>query len=153
MDFAAPNPSALKAADAFDHEAAAVVETFMKTYMTDVDIAVDNFLAEDCVYTLHMAETDAPVGGRTEGREAIRAALLNYHEIFEFIVFEGRTMSSVKGVVRQRLEFILRHRASNERWSGVGRFVWTVRDGRIVACEEYQDAAKLAAFFRFFEKP
>ncbi len=153
MDFAAPNQSALNAADAFDHEAAAVVETFMKTYMTDVDAAVDNFAAEDCVYTLHMAETDAPVGGRTEGREAIRAALLNYREIFEFIVFEGRTMSSAKGVVRQRLEFMLRHRASNERWSGVGRFVWTVRDGRIAACEEYQDAAKLAAFFRFFEKP
>jgi ketosteroid isomerase-like protein len=134
-----------------DSKSAAVVEAFMTLYNEGrIPEAMAQYVHPDCRYTLHVDATAAPVGGETCGRDNILAVLLRYHQIFEFILFHTRTLSAADGVVRQSLEYILRHRLSNERLTGTGRFVWTVRDGLIVACEECQDARKLETFFRLF---
>lgn len=144
-------PFAAGADKPYDTKAADLVAGFMAAHAAgDVDRAVDDYIAADAVYTLHVDHENGPVGGRVEGSEAIRACLKRYHVIFEYIVFRGHTVSACDGIVRQRLEYILRHRASNERWSGHGRLVWTASHGRLSRCEEYLDEAMLQTFFRLF---
>jgi ketosteroid isomerase-like protein len=127
-----------------------IVETFMAFIVAgSIDKAVE-LLANDFVYIFHIAETAAPYAGASEGKEAMRMTLHKIEQDFERILFHTTTLPSTDSTVRQRLEFIMRHRASNERLQGIGRFVWTVRDGMIVRCEEYHDAPMLEAFFRLF---
>ncbi|MFZ4783678.1 MAG: nuclear transport factor 2 family protein, partial [Armatimonadaceae bacterium] len=107
-------------------------------------------LADDCIYVLHIPESALPYGGETRGKAAIRATLLQMRRDFVDIVHRTTTLSFANELVRQRLEFIFRHRSSGQRLSGTGRLVWTVRDGLIVRCEEYHDGPRLAAFFNLF---
>jgi ketosteroid isomerase-like protein len=136
-----------------DIESAEIVEAFMALYNEGrIADACEAHLALDAIYRLHIDETAAPFGGATVGRGPILAVLTELHEEFDYVLFATRTMAAADGVVRQRLEYILRHRDTNVRLDGIGRFVWTVRDGMIVACDEYQDAAKLEAFFQLFSQ-
>lgn len=135
--------------DLTDKASQAVVEALMASYSRgDFTDAIHRHLHEDCRYTLYMDGNAAPIGGTTTGRSAILAVLFRYREIFDYILFRTRTLSARDGIVRQHLEIILRHRISNERYEGSARFVWAVRDGLIVSCDEYHDAPRFETFFR-----
>jgi hypothetical protein len=55
-----------------------------------------------------------------------------------------------ESIVRYQVEFMYRHRLSNEMLTGRCRFVMTVVDGLIVRADEYHDRAKVEAFMRLF---
>lgn len=136
-----------------DIESAEIVEAFMALYNEGrIAEACETYLAPDCVHRINLDETASPFAGDMVGRAEILAVLLELHIEFDYVLFATRTMASANGVVRQRLEYILRHRDTNVRLEGKGRFMWTVRDGLIATCDEFHDAAMMETFFRLFSQ-
>jgi ketosteroid isomerase-like protein len=115
----------------------------------DIEAALA-FIADDAVYVLHVAETALPFGGETRGKSAIRAAFTGMRSDFDYILYRPFPMSGAGETLHGQVEFIYRHRASGEELSGRFRLVWTMRNGLIVRCEEYHDAARIEAFMRLF---
>lgn len=115
----------------------------------DIDGALACF-ADDAVYVLHIADTALSFGGEKSGKDAIRSAFDRMRSDFDFILYRPFPLSGDGEAVRGQVEFIYRHKHSGEHLSGRFRLVWTVRDGLIVRCEEYHDAARIEAFMRLF---
>lgn len=128
----------------------AVVAAFSKAWeYGDIDSAM-RYVAPDVVYRLYISETAIPWGGEVGGAQALRAAFVRMRQEFEYILY--RTFPSVAdgNSVRQRVEFMYRHRASGEVLSGRFRMIYEVRDGLLVRADEYHDRAMVEAFMRLF---
>ncbi len=115
----------------------------------DVDGALACF-ADDAVYVVNIADTGLSFGGKKSGKAAIRAAFVRMRSDFDVILYRPFPVSGDDETLHGQVEFIYRHKHSGEDLSGRFRHVWTVRDGVIVRCEEYHDAARIEAFMRLF---
>lgn len=113
----------------------------------DIDAALA-VAAEDAVYTLHLSEGVLPFVGESRGKAAIRDSLTQMRQHFDYLLWRPFPMTTQGDTVRGQLEFLFRHRASGEMIGGRGRFVWTVRDGKVQSCQEFQDRAMFETFMR-----
>lgn len=113
----------------------------------DIETALA-LVADDAVYTLHLSEGMLPFVGESRGKAAIRDTLGQMRQHFDYLLWRPFRMSSEGETVRGQIEFLYRHRASGEQIAGRCRLVWTVRDGKLVACQEYQDRAMFETFLR-----
>lgn len=127
-----------------------IVETFAEIYAAERINEALEYVAPNARYVLHIDGAPPPYGGETVGTPALRELLATFRREFDYVLFNCRTMSASGDTVRQRLEFIYRHRKSGATLSGNARLVWIVRDGLIVDCAEYHDAAMVAAFLNYF---
>lgn len=130
----------------------AVIESFNKLWAAGDLEAAMSLVAGDAIYVLHVAEAALPFGGETRGKDAIRQAFLKMRSDFDYVLYRPFPMVVDGDMARGQVEFMYRHRKSGEQMSGRFRLVWTVRNGLIVRCEEYHDAAKIEAFMRLFDQ-
>jgi ketosteroid isomerase-like protein len=130
-----------------------VVEHYHAAWLAgDVDGAI-RYIAEDCVYALHISKDLLPHGGETVGRANIAAALRQTREDFEYLLYRPHNFREKGEEVRFRVEFMYRHRASGEILSGNFRLIMRVVNCLIVRGDEFHDRAKVEAFLRLFGKP
>ena len=115
----------------------------------DVATAIRH-VAEHCVYTLYISEDLLSFGGETVGRDNIAAVLHQIRKDFEYLLYRPMNFREKGDVVRFRVEFMYRHKASGEVLSGHFRFVARVENGLITRADEYHDRAKVEAFLRLF---
>ncbi len=115
----------------------------------DIDASM-RFIAEDCVYALHISNEVLPFGGVTAGRANIEVVLRQIRDKFDYLVYRAHNIVAEGPMVRLRVEHMYRHRASGEILSGNFRLVIEVRDGLLIRGDEYHDRAMVEAFFRLF---
>jgi ketosteroid isomerase-like protein len=113
----------------------------------DIDRAM-SVVAEDAVYELHISNEVLPLGGETRGRAAITKALADVRDQFEYLLYRGHNYTETDDTVRYAVEFMYRHRLSDETLSGRFRVVMKLRGGLIVRADEYHDRALVEAFMR-----
>lgn len=117
----------------------------------DIDKAI-GYVAEDCVYELHISGEALAHGGETAGREKIAAVLRQIRQDFEYILYRPFKLTADGDTVRFQVEFMYRHRKSGEVLNGRFRMVMQVKHGLLVRADEYHDRAKVEAFMRLVEK-
>lgn len=115
----------------------------------DIEAAIQ-FVAEDCVYALYISDEVLPFGGETRGRDNIKAAFRMMRDQFEYVLYRPKILKVDRDMVRQRVEFMYRHRKSGETLSGNFRLILLVKDGRLVRGDEYHDRAMVETFMRLF---
>ena len=117
----------------------------------DIEEAI-SYIAEDCVYELHISDEALAFGGVTAGREKIAAVLRQIRKDFEYILYRPFKLNADGDTVRHQVEFMYRHLKSGEVLEGRFRIVMQVSDGLIVRADEYHDRAKVEAFLRLDAK-
>jgi ketosteroid isomerase-like protein len=117
----------------------------------DIEEAI-SYIAEDCVYELHISDEALAHGGVTAGREKIAAVLRQIREDFEYILYRPFKLNANGDTVRHQVEFMYRHLQSGEVLQGRFRMVMQVKDGLIVRADAYHDRAKVEAFLRLVAK-
>ena len=131
-------------------DAGETVAQFVRVWAAgDIDASM-RFIAEDCVYALHISNEVLPFGGVTAGRANIEAVLRQIRDKFDYLVYRAHNIVAEGHLVRLRVEHMYRHRASGEILSGNFRLVIEVRDGLLIRGDEYHDRAMVEAFFRLF---
>lgn len=125
----------------------AVVERFSGLWEQHYQQAM-TMVAPDIVYRLNVDSEAMPLGGETIGWDAVNAIMMRSREVFEYLVYRPRILSVEGDTARLRVELVLRHRASGELLMVNMRAVNRVRDGMIVAVDEYVDAPMIETFMR-----
>ncbi|MGE0023588.1 MAG: nuclear transport factor 2 family protein [Hyphomicrobium sp.] len=104
------------------------------------------YYADDCTYWCN-AGSLAGTPFIVEGKQAYRTFLRSISSVAESAsVIEH--FQFVDGVGRAQVEAYIRHRRTGHVLAGSYRQIVTYRGRKIVRCEEYHDAAKMAAFWR-----
>ena len=129
---------------------AEVVRRFNEVWAPgDIEGAL-RFIAEHCVYTLHISGDLLPFAGETAGRDDIAVALRRMRADYEYLLYRPLDLVTNGEEVRHQVEFMYRHRASGEELSGRFRMIMRVENGLLVRADEYHDRAKVEAFMRLF---
>ncbi len=115
----------------------------------DLETTLSMF-AEDAIFMVHATPEGTQHAGLWQGREQIRGALTYLRNTVEYILYRPRIVSCEGERVYVTIEFKSRHRASGERLDFRFRQEFTVQNGLITRCDEFYDAAMLAAFMRLF---
>jgi ketosteroid isomerase-like protein len=102
--------------------------------------------SEDCIYWCNAGSLDGVpyiIEGKADYRTFLRSivSVAESRSVIDSFVFED-------GVGRARIEAYITHRRTGHSLSGTYRQVVTYRGRKIVRCDEYHDAAKMAAFWR-----
>ena len=149
-DFQTPQSGSNSRSPSADHptDPASVIRRFSQAWAAgDID-ATMALIAENAVYTLHLDEDAYPFAGETRGKPAIRAALEQMRAAFDYTLYRPFPAVVDGNRVRHQVEFMYRHRATDEELTGRYRLVWTVDDGLSTSCQEYHDRARIEAFAR-----
>lgn len=125
-----------------------VVREFVGAWSAGDIPAAMSLVAEDAAYELHISNEVLPLGGETRGRNQIEKALADVRAQFEYLLYRGHNYIEQDDTVRYSVEFMYRHRLSEEVLSGRFRVVMKLRDGLIVRADEYHDRALVEAFMR-----
>lgn len=127
-------------------DAEAVVEgVFAALRLHDV-AATLAYCADGVEYTVHQPAGVTGLGGRMVGKAHVRAYLEVVCKAWTFLRIEPATLVVDAGKVRGQTQFEVAHRRTGLTMSGRKRHVWQVEDGRVVACDEFQDAERIRAF-------
>jgi ketosteroid isomerase-like protein len=132
-------------------QAVEVAQAYLDRWPDDFAGAMRDLLASDIVYCLNVDREALHIGGETVGWSAVNAKMLELRAMFDYLVFRPRLLSAQGNVVRYRIEFLLRHCASQEILSFSLRCVVTVRDRHITRIDEYVDAPQIETFMRLRE--
>ena len=113
----------------------------------DIEEAI-SYIAEDCVYELHISDEALAHGGKTAGREKIAAVLRQIRKDFEYILYPPFKLNAGGETVRHQVEFMYRHLQSGEVLAvvvvGAGEALLRPLDQALVALEGGEiDAATL----------
>lgn len=128
----------------------AVVATLNAVWEADDLDTTLSLFAEDAIFMVHATPEGTQHAGLWEGRDQIRAALTHLRTAMEYILYRPRIVSCDGERVFVTIEFMARFRATGERIDFRFRQEFVVRNGLIVRCDEYRDAAMLEAFSRMF---
>lgn len=120
--------------------------------MQDVEATLA-YCSDDIVYFVHQPDGANWIGGEISGKPAVRAYLQMLRDTWEFLLLTPGPFDIRGGEVREYLQFRSRHRATGQVMEGHKRHIWQIIDGRITRCEEFQDAAVVAAFLRMVSAP
>ena len=125
-----------------------LVRALLDQWPDDPAGAMRTKVAPDIVYTLNVSPDALPLGGATEGWDAVNDVLLGIRKVFDYLVYRGRIVAVDGDTVRARIELVLRHKPSGQILNSQMRSVFVVRDGLIVRVDEYVDAAMVETFMR-----
>lgn len=132
-----------------ERETLAIVRAHFDVWNETYDLEKALALIDDeAVYRLYVDEAFYPFAGETRGKDALRATMSMLRDLYDYVLFRAEPAIVEGDTVRHAFEFIYRHKPTGETLSGRGRIVWTVRNGRIVSCDEYHDRERLKAFAR-----
>ena len=132
-------------------EALNVVQAINKAWEADDIKAVMGFIAQDCILNVHLPEGLAAHCGARVGRDAVRAALLEFRQQYKLILYRPIIVSFDAREVRQRVEFMATQTASGERVVLNCRQVWVIERAMVVRCDEYHDAPLVEAQIRMID--
>ena len=105
-------------------------------------------LADRIEYTLYLDESVVPFAGTAEGKFDFVRRLADMHRYFEYILFRPTEPRAHEDGFHAGVEFIYRHRATDEILDGRFRLVIQVANGLVVRIREFHDAERIQAFFR-----
>ena len=126
----------------------AVVRRALNAYETGDFDGFFELLAEDVVYTLYLDEEVVPFAGVAQGKAQLRPRIEHMHRIFEYVLWRPLVVFTNGDTATNQIEFMLRHRATEEMVTGRCRFVTQVVDGLVVRVDEHHDAERIQAFMR-----
>jgi ketosteroid isomerase-like protein len=130
-----------------------IVEAFYRAWLVrDVEAALA-YCDDRIRVAQHFSDPALPFTGETVGTADFRARLLLVARSWEFL--SSDPVHSLVGpeTIKSHCPFVIRHLATGEVFDGTFRHLWGVRDGRIIALDEYIDIARLKAFLRLLEAP
>lgn len=105
-----------------------------------------SYYVDDCTYWCNAGSLDG-TPFVVEGKQAYRTFLRSITSVAESAsVIEHFQFED--GVARAKIEAYIRHLRTGHVLAGSYRQIVTYRGRKIVKCEEYHDAAKMAAFWR-----
>jgi ketosteroid isomerase-like protein len=120
----------------------------MNTYAAgDLDGLME-MLTDDINYALYLDEAELPFAGETRGKDLLRQRIGQMHGAFEYVLFRPFKIRVVDNTAHNQVEFMYRHKATNELLCGRFRFVLIVKGEFIQRIEEYHDAERIKAFAR-----
>ena len=125
-----------------------IVHRFTKAWARGDIAETMRYIAQDCAYALHISNEALPFAGETVGRTNIEATLHHIRQKFDYLLYRPFNMHEGDDQVRLQVEFMYRHRASDEMLTGHFRLVLKFREGMIVRGDEYHDRARIEAFMR-----
>ena len=132
-------------------DAEAVVEGIYAAWrLQDIDATLA-YCSEDMRYTVHQPEGITGLGGVMIGKAAIRCYLTAIAASWEFAHLAPASVTVQGDVVRGLVRYNSVHRRTGLPLAGTKRHVWQVENGRIIACDEYQDAVRIKAFLEMAE--
>lgn len=105
-----------------------------------------SYYADDCIYWCNAGSIDGSPFV-VEGKQALRTFLWSIASVAESkSVIEHFHFAD--GIGRAKVEAYIEHRRTGHTLAGSFRQIVTYRGRKIARCEEYHDAAKMAAFWR-----
>jgi ketosteroid isomerase-like protein len=125
-----------------------VAKTAMQAYAAGHLDAFMEMLTDDIAYALYLDEAVVTFAGETHGKASFRERLAQMHQAFEYVLFRPLGVRVSGDVAHCQVEFMYRHRATQEMLSGRFRLVMTVAGERLSRIEEYHDAERVRAFMR-----
>ncbi len=131
------------------HDPASVARSILVAWSTNDIASTLAFVADDCVWIIHVDPEALPLAGRVQGIQAIETRLEQLVACFAYQLFRPMEIVADGTLVRSRVEIMVQHRASGEVFSGRLRLLMDVRDGKVISMEEFHDAPMLEAFMRF----
>ena len=132
-------------------DAEGVVEGLYAAWrLQDVDTTLA-YCADEMRYTVHQPEGISGIGGVVSGKPALRSYLEAICATWEFAVLTPVILYVDSTVVREQTRFSSVHRRSGLPLAGTKRHIWHIENGRVVNCDEYQDAVRIRAFLRMAE--
>ncbi|MEQ1611941.1 MAG: nuclear transport factor 2 family protein [Hyphomicrobiaceae bacterium] len=105
-------------------------------------------LTDDIQYALYLDEAELPFAGETRGKDLLLQRIGQMHGAFEYVLFRPFKVRVVDNAAHNQVEFMYRHKATNELLTGRFRFVLIVKGGLVARIEEYHDAERIKAFAR-----
>ena len=128
--------------------AGAVANAALLVYAAGHLDAFLEMITDDITYALYVDQDVLPFAGETQGKAAFRERIAQMQYSFEYVLYRPLGVRAVGYVAHTQVEFMYRHRASQEILSGRFRLVLTVRGDLISRIEEYHDAERVKAFIR-----
>ena len=108
------------------------------------------YCSDDIRYTVHSPEGISGVGGVMQGKASLRAYLTAVCGVWDFVeIMSGDLTPNVADdpeLVRESMRFRAVHRLTGLPLDGRKRHVWRVHNGRVVECDEFQDAMTIKTF-------
>ncbi len=102
-------------------------------------------------YRVHQPVNVTGFGGETMGIDEVRDYMEAVCHRWTFLDLKPTACIVLGPVVRNQTYFRSIHRRSGQIVDGIKRHIWRVDNGRVAECDEYHDAAGLAAFVRMAE--
>ncbi|WP_439543404.1 nuclear transport factor 2 family protein [Hyphomicrobium sp.] len=131
-----------------ENRVGAVANTAMLVYAAGHLDAFMEMLTDDIVYALYLDEAVVTFAGETQGKAAFRERIAQMHQAFEYVLYRPLGVHVLGDVVHGQVEFMYRHRVTQEMLTGRFRLVVTVAGERLSRIEEYHDAERVKAFMR-----
>ncbi len=124
-----------------------LVEAVMASWeVGDVD-AVLSCYARDAVVTIHLPEV-VPYAGVSQGRLPLRDCFQCFWSNLDVLQLRLSVLRSEDhNVLRSHSHFHVVHRATGLDVEGTVRHIWRISGDKIVKCDVFHDAPRLAAFF------
>jgi hypothetical protein len=105
-----------------------------------------DLIDEDLDYLSNLPAEIFPFAGAFEGRPGFHDRLLRLRTQYDVRMYRPILLSVSGAEVRGRIEFRLRHRATGLEMAGAARQVATVKDGKIIRMQEFQDVESFRVF-------
>ena len=127
----------------------AVIEQVLRTWATPRVNETAEWFGEDATYMVHLQNGCMPPGGEVQGLNQIRSALVRLRSSGEFLLFAPIIRDVADGVGRVHARFEYLDWPSGTVLASTLRMVVTVAHRRVVQLEEFHDAPRVEAFFRY----
>ncbi len=128
---------------------AEIVERFWEIWARRDRAAAVTFLAEDVVYAIYVPEDVLPFGGVTRGKASVSDRWQTILDVFETDHFAGRVLRQDGNEVHGRVDFVFRHKLTQQVIDGSVRQRIVFRDSKIVEWHDYLDTERVRAFMQF----
>ena len=129
----------------------AVIEQVLRTWATPRVNETVEWFGEDATYILHLDLQNAgvPAGGEIQGLSQIRNTLMKLRTSGEFLLFAPIIRDVTDRMARVHARFEYLDRPSGNVLASTLRMVVTVAHRRVLQLEEFHDAPRVEAFFRY----
>lgn len=129
------------------NEAKAVVERLYVAWKARDLPSVLTLLSDDMVFALHIPANVLPIGGETNGKTAVAAALQALLDAYDFIVYEPGPVTGDDTRANAEVHFRYRQRATGEVIDSRLLHSWVIEAGKVARLDEWHDLPGVRAFF------
>ncbi len=129
--------------------ALAVIETFVDAWrLQDIELTLAT-LHEAVIYRLHLEPGSHPHAGSTVGKLAMAAVMGETARDWDHLYYQPTLLGVDEDIARVQVRYQIIHRASRSLLAGSNRMIVKVKDDRVVEIDQFEDAARIAAFMRY----